>query len=56
MSRTKKGEKPPGFDIWSKRPGTNKSSSLPSKEGKKRTHRLERLEDKKIVKKEKEEL
>lgn len=52
MSRTyRKGGKGPGYEYWSRRPG-NKNGGSPGKETKKRTHRLERIEDKKIVKKE----
>lgn len=45
MSRTKKGKKGPGHEYWSKRPG-NKGGGIPGKEIKKRTHKLERLEEK----------
>jgi hypothetical protein len=52
MSRTKKGAKGPGYEYWSKRPN---SMSAPGKISKKRTHRLERIESKKITKEEKDE-
>ena len=52
MSRSRKKGKSPGNEYWSKRP---MSGSPPSKWAKKRTHRLERIESKKIVKKESEE-
>jgi hypothetical protein len=54
MSRTRKGNKSPGYDYWSKRPGSRKASS-PGKFAKKLNHRLERLEGKKQVKKGKED-
>lgn len=47
MSRTKKGSKRPGHEYWSKRPN---SMSVPGRESKTRTHRLERIEDKKLEK------
>jgi hypothetical protein len=47
MSRTRKGSKGAGHEYWSKRPN---SMSVPGKESKKRTHRLERIEDKKVEK------
>jgi hypothetical protein len=47
VSRTfRKGEKGPGYEYWSKRPG-NKNGGAPGKYTKKRTHRLERIENKK---------
>jgi len=50
MSKTIKGNKPIGYEYWGKRPGTKgRGSSPPGKEAKKRTHRLERLESKKII-------
>lgn len=52
MSRTKKGTKPPGWEPWGKRPGTAKAACLPQKDQKKYTHRKERIEGKKIIKKE----
>jgi len=53
MSRSNKGKKGPGYEYWSRRPG-NKTGGIPGKETKK-THRLERLESKKIIRKESEE-
>lgn len=55
MSRSKKGGKGCGFEYWTKRAG-NKDCPPPGKYSKKRTHKLERLEDKKLVKEEKEKL
>lgn len=52
MSRTKKKQKPPGYEFWSKRPMSNKHGADPGKITKKRTHRLERIEGKKEIKKE----
>lgn len=55
MSRThRKGGKGPGHDYWSKRPGTKKSDD-PGKFSKKLNVRLERIENKKVVKKESED-
>ncbi len=51
MSRTKKGTRSPGSEFWSKRPGSNKCGSGPGKTAKKETHRLERLEGKKQIRK-----
>ena len=52
MSRTKKGQKAPGYEYWGKRPGPRD----PGKYSKTRTHRLERLEDKAEIKKGRKEL
>jgi hypothetical protein len=54
MSRSKKSKngKGPGYEYWSKRP---MSGSPPGRWAKKKTHRLERIEAKKIIKKESEE-
>lgn len=49
MSKTKKDKKRPGYEYWSKRPGTKKASS-PGKYAKKLNHRLERIEGKKQIK------
>ena len=49
MSRTKKGKKGPGYDYWSRRPTPITS---PGRASKKLTHRLERIEGKKKIKKE----
>lgn len=46
MSRSKKGSKGPGYEYWSKRPG---SMAVPGEFSKNRTHRLERLEAKKAA-------
>lgn len=42
MSRTKKGSKAPGWEIWSKRPMTG---SAPGRWAKTMTHRIERRKD-----------
>lgn len=55
MSRSKKSGKGPGAEYWSKRPGTKKASD-PGKYSKKINHRLERIEDKKKIRKEIEDL
>lgn len=49
MSRSKrnKGAKSPGYEYWSKRPGTKKAGG-PGKFAKKLNTRLERIEDKKL--------
>ena len=54
MSRTKKSKnaKGPGYEYWSKRP---MSGSPPGRWAKTRTHRKERIEAKKIIKKESED-
>lgn len=55
MSRTyRKGEKGPGYEYWSKRPGTKKAQD-PGKYAKKVNHRLERIENKKVIRKEQDE-
>lgn len=50
MSRSKKGGKGVGAEFWSRRPTSNKGGSEPNKETKKRTHKLERIENKKKTK------
>lgn len=52
MSKTKKGSKGPGFDVWSKRPGTTNGGSGPivKKITKKRERSLKRKEIHKILK------
>jgi hypothetical protein len=52
MSKTKKGAKGPGFEYWSKRPN---SMSQPGKASKKVTHKKERGQSKKAIKKESNE-
>lgn len=47
MSRSRKGSKGPGHEYWSKRPG-GLGGGLLGKETKKITHRLERIEGKKL--------
>jgi hypothetical protein len=42
MSRTKHGSKAPGYEYWSKRPGSNSGGSVPGKVSKRFTHRAER--------------
>lgn len=48
MSRTKKSKKGPGYEYWSKRPGSKKCTD-PGKFGKKVNKRLERIEAKKSI-------
>lgn len=55
MSRTKKKRKAPGYEYWSRRPGSRNHGSEPGRHSKKLTHRLERLEAKKEIKKQNEE-
>lgn len=52
MSRTKKKKPAPGKEYWGKRPCSRNHGATPGKVTKKRTHRLERLEKKKVIKKE----
>ena len=52
MSRTKKGSKAPGWETWSKRPG---SCQPPGRIGKKITTSKERAKNKKIIKKEQDD-
>lgn len=51
MSRTVKGKKGVGYEYWSKRPVSRNCGANPGRESKKRTHRLERLEGKKEIRK-----
>jgi hypothetical protein len=56
MSRTyRKGGKGPGEEYWSRRPGTKKVAD-PGKYAKKVNHRLERIEKKKTIRHEREDL
>lgn len=55
MSRTNKKQKSPGFEYWGKRPVSRNHGAVPGKFSKNRTHRLERLENKKLTKKAKDE-
>lgn len=54
MSRTFKNSKGPGYEYWSKRPGTKKAQE-PGKFSKKLNARLERIEGKKQAKENTEE-
>lgn len=56
MSRTRKGSKGPGAEYWSRRPVSRKFGATPSPYSKKRTHSLERIEEKELLRKEAEEL
>lgn len=47
MSRTKKSKKAPGHEYWSRRPG-NKYGATPGPDAKRRTHRTERQQRKRI--------
>lgn len=42
MSRTSKGKKAPGYEYWSRRPGSNKHGASPGPDSKRYTHRAER--------------
>lgn len=55
MSRTKKSEKAPGYEYWGKRPLSRNHGAIPGKATKKLTHKLERIEGKKQIKKETDE-
>lgn len=48
MSRSRRGGKAPGYEYWSRRLG-NGACPQPCKEVKVRTHRIERLRDKQMV-------
>lgn len=52
MSRTRKGKKGPGHEYWGKRPVSRNHGAIPGKFSKKRTAKLERLEDKKLEREE----
>lgn len=52
MSRTKKGGKAVGFEYWSRRPY---SCYCPGSKIKKLTHKVERQDGKKIIRKEQKE-
>lgn len=51
MSNTIKGEKGPGYDYWSRRPGNESGCNSPTshKFAKKVTHRKERVLNKRIL-------
>jgi len=51
MSRSNKGNKGPGFDYWTRRLGNNGMQGY-GPDVKRRTHRLERLDGKKQIRKE----
>lgn len=53
MSRTQHGSKGPGYDFWSRRP-PNSGMQGHGKDAKQQTHRMERRENDRIVKKESE--
>lgn len=50
MSRSKRKGKSPGFEYWGKRPG-NKGGQTPGKGVKRKTHKAERREFKRQLKK-----
>jgi hypothetical protein len=55
MSRSRrKGGKGPGYEYWSKRPGTKKDNN-PGKDAKKLNSRMERIEGKKKIRQELED-
>lgn len=47
MSRSKKEQRPPGYEYWSKRPCSNAHGAEPGRFTKRRTHKLERVQNKK---------
>lgn len=51
MSRTRKGSKPPGLEWWTRRPV---SMVAPTRYGKIRTHRVERLQGRREARAERE--
>lgn len=51
MSRSRKGKKGPGYEYWSRRPGSKKMLA-PGKDAKKLNTRLERIQGKKEAKEE----
>lgn len=53
MSRTRKKTQSPGFEYWGRRPIARNHGAIPGPFTKKRTHRLERLETKKVIQEEK---
>ena len=53
MSRTKKGSKPPGYEFWSKRPGSMYNSG---RAGKTETKRREREAERQLLHKEKRDV
>ena len=58
MGKTKRGSKGPGSEFWGKRPGNGGCPPTDGKCGKfaqKRTHRLERIEAKKEITRERED-
>jgi hypothetical protein len=46
VSNTKKGSKGPGYEYWGKRPMSKEHGAIPGKFTKKRTHKIERKENK----------
>lgn len=55
MSRSKKKGKPPGYDYWSRRPTAGIGGTSPGRWSKTKTHRLERIEARKVIKKQTED-
>lgn len=49
MSRSRKGQKPLGYDYWSPRPGNSTKGNSPGPGVKNRTVRKERRVEKKII-------
>lgn len=49
MSRTRRGEKSPGFEYWSKRPGNKHGAGGLGKDQKRRTHKAERQQGKRAI-------
>lgn len=48
MSRTQKGQKGPGYEYWTARPG-NRNGQTPGRFSKQQTHRAERRQGKVVV-------
>lgn len=51
MSRSQKKQKPPGFEYWSRRPMSRNHGATPGRVTKKITHKRERGEAKKEMRK-----
>mgnify|MGYP001599402513 CR=1 FL=1 len=55
MSRTKKGKKGPGYDYQAPRPGNKGGCNSPGRGVKAQTHRAERREADRLVRKERDD-
>ena len=54
MSRTRKGNKGPGYDYWSRRMGNGSMCNAPGPVTKLDTHRKERQRDQRVARQEKD--